>query len=100
VIGGTPVPKGSYDLGITFGANDDFALLLRGNGKELSIPLQTSADSPEVTYLSFDLRPTSDTDSFVFEGRSGKFRSWAEVKVPYLAPHEHSDAKPGDKKGQ
>jgi hypothetical protein len=101
VIGGTPVPKGSYDLGISFGKNDDFALLLRGGGKELTIPLKTTADSPEVTYLSFDLRPTSDTDSFIFEGRSGKFSSVADVKVPYLAPHEHAadgTAKPPEKK--
>ena len=101
VIAGTQVPKGSYDLGISFGANDDFALLLRGGGKDLKIPLQTTADSPEVTYLSFDVRPTSDTDSFVLEGRSGKFRCVAEMKVPYLAPHEHSSdgsAKPAEKK--
>jgi hypothetical protein len=101
VIGGTPVPKGSYDMGIKFGANDDFALLLRAGGKDLTIPLKTTADSPEVTYLSFDLRPTSDTDSFLLEGRSGKFRCSAEVKVPYLAPHEHAadgTAKPPDKK--
>ena len=89
VIGGTQVPKGSYDMGISFGAKDDFTLLLRGGGKDLNIPLQTSADGPVVTYLSFDLRPSSDTDSFVIEGRSGRFRSWAEVKVPYLSAHEH-----------
>src|SRR5262245_4946581 len=94
VIGGTQVPKGSYDMGISFGAKDDFSLLLRGGGKDLTIPLQTSNDGAEVTYLSFDLRPTSDTDSFVFEGRSGKFRCTAEVKVPYLAPHEHETKKP------
>lgn len=98
VIGGTQVPKGSYDLGISFGASDDFAVVLRSGGKEMSIPLQTSADSPLVTYLSFDLRPASDTDSFVLEARSGKFRCSAEVKIPYLAPHEHSDAKPPEKK--
>jgi hypothetical protein len=101
VIGGTQVAKGSYDMGISFGANDDFALLLRAGGKDLTIPLKTSADSPDVAYLSFDLRPTSDTDSFVLEGRSGKFRCSAEVKVPYLAPHEHpadGTAKPSDKK--
>jgi hypothetical protein len=101
VIGGTQVAKGSYDMGISFGANDDFALLLRASGKDLTIPLKTSADSPDVAYLSFDLRPTSDTDSFVLEGRSGKFRCSAEVKVPYLAPHEHpadGTAKPPDKK--
>jgi hypothetical protein len=94
VIGGTPVAKGSYDLGISFGANDDFALLLRGGGKELSIPFKTSTGGSEVSYLSFDLRPASDTDSFMLEARSGKFSCAAEVKVPYLAPHEHSESKP------
>lgn len=88
VIGGIAVPKGSYDLGISFGKDDDFALLLRGGGKDLTIPLKTTADGPEVAYLSLDLRPASDTDSFIFEGRSGKFSCVAEVKVPYLAPHE------------
>jgi hypothetical protein len=32
VIGGTQVPKGSYDLGISFGASDDFAVVLRSGG--------------------------------------------------------------------
>ena len=101
VIGGTQVPKGSYDMGISFGAKDDFALLLRAAGKDLNIPLQTTADSAAVTYLTFDLRPNSDTDAFTLEGRSGKFRCSAEVKVPYLAPHEHpadGTAKPPEKK--
>lgn len=101
VIGGTAVPKGSYDLGISFGKNDDFALLLRGGGKDLTIPLKTSGDSPEVTYLSLDIRPASDTDSFIFEGRSGKFSCVADVKVPYLGPHEHAadgTSKPPEKK--
>lgn len=98
VIGGTPVAKGSYDLGISFGANDDFALLLRGGGNELSIPLKTSTGNAEVSYLTFDLRPASDADSFVLEARSGKFSCAADVKVPYLAPHEHGDAKPPEKK--
>jgi len=97
IIGGTQVAKGSYDLGISFGASDDFALLLRSGGKELTIPFKTSGGNSEVTYLSFDLRPTSDTDSFVLEARSGKFSCAADVKVPYLAPHEH-DAKPAEKK--
>jgi len=101
VIGGTAVPKGSYDLGISFGKSDDFALVLRAGGKDLTIPLKTSSDGPEVTYLSLDLRPASDTDSFIFEGRSGKFSCVADVKVPYLAPHEHAadgTAKPSEKK--
>lgn len=93
VIGGVQVPKGSYSLGINFDANDNFKLVLGpAGGKDILIPLQTEADSPMVTYLTFDLRPASDTDTFVIEGRSGKFRSFAEVKVPYLAPHEHPAA--------
>ncbi|MEK6302564.1 MAG: hypothetical protein AABO41_17775 [Acidobacteriota bacterium] len=97
VIGGTAVAKGSYDLGISFGANDDFGLLLRSGGKEITVPFKTSAGASEVAYLTFDLRPSSDTDSFVLEVRSGKFSCAAEVKVPYLAAHDH-DAKPAEKK--
>jgi len=97
VLGGTPVAKGSYDMGISFGANDDFALLLRSGGKEISVPFKTSAGATEVSYLSFDLRPTSDTDSFLLEARSGKFSCAAEVKVPYLSAHDH-DSKPAEKK--
>ena len=94
VIGGVQVPKGSYNLGINFDANDNFKLVLWvAGGNDLLIPLQTQADSPLVTYLTFDLRPVSETDTFVIEGRSGKFRCSAEVKVPYLAPHEHPEAK-------
>jgi hypothetical protein len=90
VIGGNQVAKGSYDLGITFGAADDFALVLRGAGKEMTIPLKTTNEASEVTYLSFDLRPASDTDAFIIEGRSGKFRCSTDVKVPYLSDtHEH-----------
>ena len=98
VIGGTAVAKGSYDLGISFGANDDFSLLLRSGGKEITVPFKTAAGASEVTYLSFDLRPTSDTDSFTLEARSGKFSCAAEVKVPYLAAHEHGETKPAEKK--
>jgi hypothetical protein len=92
VMAGMPVPKGSYNLGINFDANDNFKLVLwTAGGKDLLIPLQTQADGPPVSYLTFDLRPVSETDTFVFEGRSGNFRSSAEVKIPYLAPHEHPE---------
>lgn len=98
VIGGTPVAKGSYDLGISFGANDDFALVLRSGEKEMSIPFKTAADSPEITYLTFDLRPTNNTDAFVLEARSGKFRCSADLTVPYLGQHDHSTHTPAEKK--
>src|SRR5215831_18792073 len=76
VMSGVQVPKGSYNLGINFDANDNFKLVLwTAGGKDLLIPLETQADNPMVTYLTFDLRPMSETDTFVIEGRSGKFRS-------------------------
>ena len=91
VIGGVKVPKGSYDMGINFGADDDFKLVLASGGNDLMIPLQTTKDIPVVNYLTFDLRPNNATDTFVFEGRLGSFSAWAEAKVPYLADHDHKD---------
>jgi hypothetical protein len=89
VIGGVQVAKGAYDLGISFDAKDNFKLILTSGGKDTTIPLQAATDGPVVGYLSFDMRPSNDTDSFEFEGRYGKIRASAAVKVPYLAPHDH-----------
>jgi opacity protein-like surface antigen len=89
VIGGVKVPKGSYVFGINYDANDNFKLVLASGGSEITAPLQFATDSPVVKYLSFDLRPDNDTDAFTIEGRYGPARVWAEVKVPYLAPHGH-----------
>ncbi len=91
VIGGVTVPKGSYDMGINFGTNDDFKLVLASGGNDIMIPLQTTKDIPVVNYLSFDLRPHNETDTFIFEGRLGTFSAWAEAKIPYLSEHEHKD---------
>lgn len=88
-IAGVQIAKGSYDMGISFDAKDNFSLVLTAGGKDTSIPLQAATDGPLVGYLSFDMRPTNDTDSFELEGRYGKIRASAAVKVPYLAPHEH-----------
>jgi len=98
VIAGVSVPKGSYTMGINFDANDNFKLILASGGKDISIPLQFAMDGPIANYLTFDLRPENDTDTFAFEARYGKARVSAEAKVPYLAPHEHEKAKPADKK--
>ena len=63
------------------------------------IPLKAALDGPVVNYLSFDVRPDNDTDTFVIEARYGPLRASAETKVPYLAPHDHDDkAKPAEKK--
>jgi hypothetical protein len=84
VMGGVQVPKGSYSLGINFDANDNFKLVLGSGGKDIMVPLQTKQDGSEISYLTFDLRPT-ETGSFAIEGRIGTFRSWAEIKVPSLS---------------
>lgn len=85
MIGDVRVPKGSYDLGFNFDAKDNFKLILAAGGNELTIPLQAATDGPLVNYLSFDLRPENATDTFTFEGRYGKIRTSAAVKVPFLA---------------
>ena len=100
MIGDVRVPKGSYDLGFNFDAKDNFKLILASGGNELTIPLQAATDGPVVNYLSFDLRPENATDTFTFEGRYGKIRASAAVKVPYLAEqHDHAgEQKPAEKK--
>jgi hypothetical protein len=96
-IGGVAVPKGSYTMGFNYDANDDYKLMLSSGGKDLAIPMTTSLDGPSINYLSFDVRPDNDTDTFTVEVRYGKLRTSAEIKVPYLAPHEHNDKKPSGK---
>jgi hypothetical protein len=93
VMAGVTVPKGSYTLGVTFDANDNYKLVLASGGKDILVPMQSAMDGPAVNYLSFDVRPDNDTDTLVFEARYGKLRAFAEAKVPYLAPHEHSEKK-------
>lgn len=98
VIGGVQVPKGSYTMGFNFDANDNYKLILASGGKEITAPLQVAMDGPGVNFLSFDMRPENGTDGFTYEARYGKLRAWAEVKVPYLAPHDHNHDKPAEKK--
>ena len=88
VMGGVKVPKGSYSLGINFDANDNFKLVL-GGASDIMVPLTTASDGAAIEFLTFDLRPTAKADTFIIEGRSGKFRCSAEVKVPFLGEHEH-----------
>jgi hypothetical protein len=98
VIGGVNVPKGSYSMGFNYDANDNFKLILAGSAGEISVPLQFAMDAPVANYLTVDLRPENETDTFMFEVRYGKARVSAEAKVPYLAPHGHDGAKPAEKK--
>ena len=98
VIAGVQVPKGSYTMGFNFDASDNYKLILSSGGKDIMIPMKAALDGPMVNYLSFDVRPDNDTDTFTIEARYGPLRASAETKVPYLAPHEHGDSKPEAKK--
>lgn len=98
VIAGVQVPKGSYVLGFNYDANDAFKLVLGSGGKDIVIPLQSALDNPSVNYLTLDVRPENETDTFAIEARYGKLRAWAEMKVPYLAPHDHPADKTEPKK--
>ncbi|HEY7547444.1 MAG TPA: hypothetical protein VID27_21285 [Blastocatellia bacterium] len=89
VVAGVKVPKGSYTLGINYDANDNYKLVLGSGGTDITAPMQFATDGPVAKYLTFDLRPDNDTDTFTIEGRYGPARIWADVKVPYLAAHEH-----------
>jgi hypothetical protein len=89
VIAGVQVPKGSYTFGINYDANDNFKIVLASGGKDTVIPVKFATDSPVVNFLSFDIRPENDTDAFTIEGRYGSARVWGDIKVPYLAPHQH-----------
>lgn len=93
VISGVKVPKGTYDFGLWFGANDDFKIVLGSGGKDMTIDLTTATDGVLVNYLTFDLRASEKPDSFTLEGRGGNFRSSAMVVVPYLADHAHDKDK-------
>ncbi|MFY9553929.1 MAG: hypothetical protein WAV20_07540 [Blastocatellia bacterium] len=99
VIAGVQVPKGSYTMGINFDANDNFKLVLGSGGKDITIPMQFSADGPATNYLTFDFRPENDSDTFALEARYGKAKVSAETKVPYLGAHDHGaeGAKPAKK---
>lgn len=94
VISGVTVPKGTYDFGLWFDANDTFKVVLGASGKDMKIDLATVKDAAVVNYLTFDFRPTDKVDAFTLEGRGGNFRCSTEVKVPYLAEHNH----PAEKK--
>lgn len=89
VISGVQVPKGSYTMGVNFDANDNYKFILSSGGKDITIPMKAVLDGPVVNYLSFDLRPDNDTDTFVIEARYGPMSASAETKVPFLAPHDH-----------
>jgi hypothetical protein len=98
VIGGVQVPKGSYMLGFSFDANDNYKLVLSSGGKETPIPLQMALDGPaSVNYFSIDVRPENGTDIFTLEARYGKLRTWGEVKVPYLSGDHKHEAAPAKK---
>jgi hypothetical protein len=92
VLGQEKVAKGRYTLGLGFGPSDAFALVLKGTDKATTVPLKSTSDNPDVAYLTFALYPTDKPDTFVLEGRCGKYRATTDVTVPYLGEHAHPGA--------
>jgi hypothetical protein len=90
VAGDQTISKGKYTLGLSIEANDSFAVVLKSSSKTVKIPLKTTTENADVPFLTFSLFPTEKPDTFVLEGRCGKFRGTADVKVPYLAEHSHT----------
>ena len=91
VVGDQALAQGQYTLGLNFGRNDTFALVLKGADKAATVPLRATTDNPDVPYLTFALFPTDKPDTFVLEARCGRYRALADVKVPYLAEHTHPE---------
>lgn len=92
VLGSQSVAKGKYSLGLNVEPNEGFSFVLKTADKTVSVPLQVTKDNPDVAYLTFAIYPTGKPDVFVLEGRCGKYRGTAELKVPYLAEHTHPAA--------
>jgi hypothetical protein len=92
VLGSQSVAQGKYSLGLNVEPNEGFSFVLKTGDKTVSVPLQVTKDNPDVAYLTFAIYPTEKPDIFVLEGRCGKYRGTAELKVPYLAEHTHPAA--------
>ena len=89
VMGTQKLAKGTYTLGLSFGPSDSFALTLKGAGGTVTVPMKSTSDNPELPYLTFSIAPTDKPDTFTLEGRGGRFRAVAEMKVPFLGEHAH-----------
>ncbi len=94
VLGDQAIAKGRYTLGLSIEASDQFSVILKAVDKNIKIPLKVSAENPDLPFLTFSIFPTDKPDTFVLEGRCGKYRGIADLRVPYLAEHAH----PADKK--
>jgi hypothetical protein len=81
--------KGKYDFGLNIEENEGFSLLFKKQDKSVKIPLTVTTDATGVPYLSFVIMPTEKPDTYVIEGRGGKYRGVATMKVPGMAEHAH-----------
>lgn len=89
VFGDQTLAKGKYTLGLSIDANEAFSVVFKSGDKTLQVPLKVTAGNPDAPFLTFSLSPTDKVDVFVLEGRCGKYRGTADLKVPYLGEHSH-----------
>jgi len=93
VLGEQSIAKGKYTLGLSIDADDQFAVVLNAGAKAIKVPLKISSENPDLPFLTFAIYPTDKPDTFVFEGRCGKYRGTVDLKVPYLGEHSHPAGK-------
>ncbi|HEY3131992.1 MAG TPA: hypothetical protein VGL91_21225 [Acidobacteriota bacterium] len=86
------IPKGKYGFGLNIEPNEGFTVVFKTSEKTIKVPLHVTKENPDVAYLTFAIFPTDKPDTFVLEGRCGKYRGTADLKVPYLAEHTHPAA--------
>lgn len=90
--GDQAISKGKHGFGLNIEPNEGFTLVFKTGEKAIKIPLQVTKENPDLPYLTFAIFPTDKPDTFLLEGRCGKYRGTTELKVPYLAEHTHPAA--------
>ena len=88
VIGTEALPKGTYQFGLNVDGDDQFSWVFRSGEitKTITLKVQPGVD---VSYLTLAFTPTAAPDTFVLEGRCGRFHGTTLVKIPALQEHKH-----------
>ena len=88
VIGTEALPKGTYQFGLSVDGDDQFSWVFRSGEikKTIALKVQSGVDVP---YLTLAFTPTAAADTFVLEGRCGRFHGTTVVRIPALQEHKH-----------
>ena len=88
VVGAEALPQGTYEFGLNVDGEDQFSLVFRSGEitKTFALEVQSGVDVP---YLTLAFTPTADPDTFLLEGRCGRFQGTTLVKIPAQQEHKH-----------